>query len=284
MFQSTPPRGERHAKSIVSPLPETVSIHAPAWGATDVLYRSYVHLLVSIHAPAWGATERPLTDSEAQGVSIHAPAWGATPRRSCLSRRAIVSIHAPAWGATLRISFASSQVSFQSTSPRGERHDIITTTLLHDYFNPRPRVGSDRRHDRPVYRVRISIHVPAWGATCSFCSFCSDILFQSTSPRGERPHPVGADGKIDPFQSTSPRGERQVGKMVALLRSNFNPRPRVGSDRPNFQRMIKDSEFQSTSPRGERLFVMISPAILGRFQSTSPRGERPRRPGRRGPW
>ena len=163
MFQSTPPRGERHAKSIVSPLPETVSIHAPAWGATDVLYRSYVHLLVSIHAPAWGATERPLTDSEAQGVSIHAPAWGATPRRSCLSRRAIVSIHAPAWGATLRISFASSQVSFQSTSPRGERHDIITTTLLHDYFNPRPRVGSDRRHDRPVYRVRISIHVPAWG-------------------------------------------------------------------------------------------------------------------------
>ncbi len=33
-----------------------VSIHAPAWGATDQT-NSHNHLpLVSIHAPAWGAT------------------------------------------------------------------------------------------------------------------------------------------------------------------------------------------------------------------------------------
>ena len=33
-----------------------VSIHAPAWGATSLLYNfSLVHF-VSIHAPAWGAT------------------------------------------------------------------------------------------------------------------------------------------------------------------------------------------------------------------------------------
>ena len=36
---------------------ETVSIHAPAWGATGSAYNRTKHLDVSIHAPAWGATE-----------------------------------------------------------------------------------------------------------------------------------------------------------------------------------------------------------------------------------
>jgi len=33
---------------------------------------------VSIHAPAWGATEVWLAVSITNDVSIHAPAWGAT--------------------------------------------------------------------------------------------------------------------------------------------------------------------------------------------------------------
>ena len=36
--------------------PPGVSIHAPAWGATDVAGVRIVGLGVSIHAPAWGAT------------------------------------------------------------------------------------------------------------------------------------------------------------------------------------------------------------------------------------
>ena len=34
----------------------TVSIHAPAWGATEAVQRVAVMSDVSIHAPAWGAT------------------------------------------------------------------------------------------------------------------------------------------------------------------------------------------------------------------------------------
>ena len=36
------------------------------------------NLLVSIHAPAWGATEGPGLTLDEFLVSIHAPAWGAT--------------------------------------------------------------------------------------------------------------------------------------------------------------------------------------------------------------
>ena len=36
----------------------SVSIHAPAWGATKDLTRSSFNNIVSIHAPAWGATHK----------------------------------------------------------------------------------------------------------------------------------------------------------------------------------------------------------------------------------
>ena len=79
----------------------TVSIHAPAWGATQQMYNQFTDVRVSIHAPAWGATLRTLSGSmHVLGVSIHAPAWGATRVRCAHKIVAHVSIHAPAWGAT----------------------------------------------------------------------------------------------------------------------------------------------------------------------------------------
>ena len=56
-FQSTRPRGARHAELIGS------LAHAAR---------------VSIHAPAWGATADRLGCIRVENVSIHAPAWGAT--------------------------------------------------------------------------------------------------------------------------------------------------------------------------------------------------------------
>ena len=55
---------------------------------------------VSIHAPAWGATETGIACKQIFDVSIHAPAWGATRIASVPNRHHTVSIHAPAWGAT----------------------------------------------------------------------------------------------------------------------------------------------------------------------------------------
>ena len=57
--------------------------------------------LVSIHAPAWGATNNLNNYNNGKDVSIHAPAWGATAKLPPICRPKKVSIHAPAWGATI---------------------------------------------------------------------------------------------------------------------------------------------------------------------------------------
>ena len=56
LFQSTHPRGVRRIESKPAEIVVNVSIHAPAWGATEDLYVTMDPLPVSIHAPAWGAT------------------------------------------------------------------------------------------------------------------------------------------------------------------------------------------------------------------------------------
>ena len=122
MFQSTLQHGERllppryqqalclrfnprsHMGSdfaeIVAMAARFVSIHAPTWGATYLLYLCTKFNSVSIHAPTWGATsiallgrfgrycfnprshmgsDRPFNNQEeCWNVSIHAPTWGAT--------------------------------------------------------------------------------------------------------------------------------------------------------------------------------------------------------------
>ena len=37
-----------------------------------------IGMLISIHAPAWGATDEYEPIARKIGISIHAPAWGAT--------------------------------------------------------------------------------------------------------------------------------------------------------------------------------------------------------------
>ena len=78
-FQSTHPRGVRLKLSTNPVTARTVSIHAPARGATAALSSSSTHCPVSIHAPARGATPTRLSVRTALSVSLHAPARGATP-------------------------------------------------------------------------------------------------------------------------------------------------------------------------------------------------------------
>ena len=58
-FQSTPPRGRRPRVGEDVQLLVDVSIHAPAWGATNGWYPVRWGKKVSIHAPAWEATAKP---------------------------------------------------------------------------------------------------------------------------------------------------------------------------------------------------------------------------------
>ena len=58
-FQSTHPRGVRRDFFEFVPFLQTISIHAPAWGATSSKLRFAPSSMISIHAPAWGATRFP---------------------------------------------------------------------------------------------------------------------------------------------------------------------------------------------------------------------------------
>ena len=57
VFQSTLPRGERHFQTLGKSVCQSVSIHAPARGATHTKTGVRFWDTVSIHAPARGATE-----------------------------------------------------------------------------------------------------------------------------------------------------------------------------------------------------------------------------------
>ncbi len=124
-------------------------------------------MTVSIHAPAWGATGHADVLGEPD-VSIHAPAWGATEFQSTRphgARRNVFQSTRP-HGARRT---ADDCASFQSTRPHGARPANVQSTRPHATvrFNPRARMGRDMRHTHAVRRTRVSIHAPAWGATVS---------------------------------------------------------------------------------------------------------------------
>ena len=166
LFQSTHPRGVRPAwvraritQSYFNPrtrvgcdtsclfphLDHSISIHAPAWGATAAgpAKRDGSRIFQSTHPR--GVRQGQLAEIiSIKSISIHAPAWGATTARQDFNPRSRISIHAPAWGATTSVPFTFANFKFQSTHPRGVRH------IQHIGFTE---------------ALGISIHAPAWGAT-----------------------------------------------------------------------------------------------------------------------
>ena len=59
---------------------------------------------------------------EQHQISILAPAWGATTYNHFFGEWDVISIHAPARGATKHVSTGIPVEQFQSSLPRGERH------------------------------------------------------------------------------------------------------------------------------------------------------------------
>ena len=167
VFQSTHPRGVRHPPPQGTRHPHAVSIHAPAWGATWKHSRPYRTRPVSIHAPAWGATSFKREFHRSFSVSIHAPAWGATIARPIPWPISLSFNPRTRVGCDLkRGTCTAEQYQFQSTHPRGVRHDMMRSWTPLASFNPRTRVGCDRDMARqPGDWLTVSIHAPAWGAT-----------------------------------------------------------------------------------------------------------------------
>ncbi len=169
---------------------------------------------VSIHAPAWGATNSPrYADCGMYEVSIHAPAWGAT-HAFCRAMMAVALFQStlPRGERPPVVKLTISPMVFQSTLPRGERPPDGRPTRHRPYrrFNPRSRVGSD---------TTLSIEEQ------------NELLFQSTLPRGERLGTTN-DSRISflGFNPRSRVGSDSSIPATIAPMTSFNPRSRVGSD------------------------------------------------------
>ena len=105
-----------------SPSRQTISIHAPAKGATKVIKPKSRQTQNFNPRPREGSDFFLELSQRIRNISIHAPAKGATAVRYSLMMYQIISIHAPAKGATSsRPPFSRSRSIFQSTPPRRER-------------------------------------------------------------------------------------------------------------------------------------------------------------------
>ena len=166
MFQSTLQHGERllppryqqalclrfnprsHMGSdfaeIVAMAARFVSIHAPTWGATYLLYLCTKFNSVSIHAPTWGATSIALLGR-----------FG----RYCFNPRS----HMGSDNDTALMFIIP--LCFNPRSHMGSDICIVLMQTFYWCFNPRSHMGSDRPFNNQEECWNVSIHAPTWGAT-----------------------------------------------------------------------------------------------------------------------
>ena len=122
-FQFTPLREGRLPLLPLYKIVNTISIHAPAGGATINPEIKIATQSISIHAPAGGATKLLTDVSYLSIISIHAPAGGATVTIHIENTYFLISIHAPAGGATRLAAPARRTLhQFQFTPLREGRH------------------------------------------------------------------------------------------------------------------------------------------------------------------
>jgi len=130
MFQSTPLREGRLARMRGECWISTVSIHAPARGATISLYLIQAsQRSVSIHAPARGATRRMCNAlPRVNSFNPRPCARGDAPSQTYHPLE-FVSIHAPARGATPLTPTSRAHRMFQSTPLREGRQKRASTRI-----------------------------------------------------------------------------------------------------------------------------------------------------------
>ena len=168
IFQFPPPRGGRRRRRYRPVRSRSISIPAPARGATLVSISPRRYDLfqfppprggrqtkvikgkkgepISIPAPARGATDRTGHNLFVHLISIPAPARGATWIFLFRCFRWAISIPAPARGATALLSVSDSSVLFQFPPPRGGRRFPRFRCQPDKDFNSRPRAGGDSKN------------------------------------------------------------------------------------------------------------------------------------------
>ena len=278
---------------------------------------------ISIHAPAKGATVPASATARVLSISIHAPAKGATFGSRKTKSFILISIHAPAKGATFSaVSTAKDFCYFNSRSREGSDSFLCPFSILPlkisihapakgatisanrpesvlQHFNSRSREGSDKRaepkaprrfifqftlprRERPScfpygrFLPVISIHAPAKGATvCVFGSARTSSDFNSRSREGSDCHPVCAAVTAQHFNSRSREGSDGNYLAVHYWQHRFQfTLPRRERRQLVLMCRVGNTDFNSRSREGSDQQRPIPFAGFPRFQFTLPRRER----------
>ena len=191
----------------------TISIHAPARGATATCIIPYGAKDISIHAPARGATgktlcyliyqifqstlpreERPISPRMFPNAFYFNPR--SRERSDCnfvnLEIKLFISIHAPARGATRFCSSCCCATDYFNPRSRERSDFYLFFNVCHSPdFNPRSRERSDTAWLSNPLCIAISIHAPARGATHASISLssCGDYFNPRSRERSDISYP-----------------------------------------------------------------------------------------------
>ena len=184
------PRSREGSDNSVKPFViriDSISIHAPARGAT--LFRNVMQLetQISIHAPARGATKQ-----------------AAAPFRNC----SYFNPRSREWsdgndGTNGKDGKDFNPRSREWSDARGRGGGAAEGISIHA-----PASGATGDEYLELLPESISIHAPASGATVIFPLSSCSVTFQSTLPRVERRRRRTQTKRLYRFQSTLPRVER----------------------------------------------------------------------------
>ena len=195
-FQSTRPRGARRYRDIVPCLPIFVSIHAPAWGATIILWSFYFKRFSfnprarvgrDVRTTAPVATPKGFQSTRPRGARLMTKSdnvmldkFQSTRPRGARHWKQGIDFCGYSFNPRARVGRDSNSLSLlqwmRCFNPRarvGRDSDAAAKHAGNVGFNPRARVGRDGDcRARTALSSLVSIHAPAWGATRSRMSPC----------------------------------------------------------------------------------------------------------------
>ena len=164
-FNSRARKG-RDTSSTGSISTRTVSIHAPARGATRPRAPRFRRLSSFNSRARKGRDPRPLLIRiSSTTFQFTRPQGARRPARRAALSAGFVSIHAPARGATSRRPRCPCRNPFQFTRPQGARRRNTNPFPATTRFNSRARKGRDPYSSTMTEFMHVSIHAPARGAT-----------------------------------------------------------------------------------------------------------------------
>ncbi len=245
MFKSTRPHGARQRAARRGSWGCSVSIHAPARGATFAARRN--------RTPMACFNPRARTGRDADLIiteNLNGRFQSTRPHGARLGT---------ASGSLLGIGF----------NPRARTgRDRVKRTPLSKpaCFNPRARTGRDVALAEGARAGAVSIHAPARGATAAADNAATvEIRFQSTRPHGARRPTTFRTRDHRCFNPRARAGRDESSRPNFWNRSCFNPRARAGRDSIYAASFAVMSKFQSTRPRGARRRRGQSPPLSHRF-------------------